>query len=666
MADSLKSVAEGRRRAVIEGVLPQVDGGRFPVKRCIGETVEVSADVFCDGHDRVRAVVRYRHETERQWHEAAMRPLGNDRFGGSFAIERMGRYAYTVAAWTDPILSWRHDLERRRDSADIEVALQVGAELFEACAARAGAADRTLLAEAAKTLRTDRPLEERRLYALDEMLAERGARYPDPAIVDEHPQVLEVVVDPERARFSAWYEMFPRSAARGERHGTFADVERWLPYIAGMGFDVLYFPPIHPIGRIKRKGRNNTLTPTETDVGSPWAIGAQEGGHKAVHPALGTLEDFRRLVKAARGHGLEIALDIALQCAPDHPYVKEHPEWFRHRPDGSIQYAENPPKKYQDIYPFDFECADWRAMWQELASIFTFWIGQGVTIFRVDNPHTKAFAFWEWAIGEVKREHPEAIFLSEAFTRPKVMHRLAKAGFTQSYTYFPWRNTKHELTEYYTETAHGPGREYFRPNAWPNTPDILTEYLQFGGRPAFAIRLVLAATLSASYGIYGPAFELCDNAPREPGAEEYLDSEKYQIRDWDVERADSLREFIARVNKVRRDNVALQHDWNLRFFKTDNDMILCFGKVSPDRSNVVIVVVNVDPHNPQSGWVDIPIEALGGDRERPYQMHDLLTGARYLWSGEHNFVRLDPQSAPAHIFRLRRRVRTERDFDYFL
>ena len=393
---------------------------------------------------------------------------------------------------------------------------------------------------------------------MDEALTRVAARHPDRRFATTSPD-LPLVVDIERARCGAWYELFPRSTATEPgRHGSFRDCEARLGYVAAMGFDVLYLPPIHPIGRTYRKGRNNALTATDDDVGSPWAIGAAEGGHMAVHPQLGTLADFRRLVAKAREHGLAIALDIALQCSPDHPYVTAHPEWFRRRPDGSVQYAENPPKRYQDIYPLDFESADWRGLWRELMGILEFWIGEGVSIFRVDNPHTKAFGFWEWAIAEVKRTHPEAIFLAEAFTRPKVMHRLAKLGFTQSYTYFAWRNTKRELTDYFTELAHGPGRDYFRPNVWPNTPDILTEYLQFGGRPAFMARLVLAGTLAASYGIYGPAFELAERAPREPGSEEYLDSEKYQLRSWDLDRADSLAAFIGRLNRARRENPALQ------------------------------------------------------------------------------------------------------------
>ncbi|GIX28172.1 MAG: hypothetical protein KatS3mg123_2053 [Burkholderiales bacterium] len=415
---------------------------------------------------------------------------------------------------------------------------------------------------------------------------------------------------------------------------------------------------------MRRKGKNNVVKAGPDDVGSPWAIGAAEGGHKAVHPQLGTLADFRRLVEKAREHGLEIALDIAFQCAPDHPYVKEHPEWFRWRPDGTVQYAENPPKKYQDIYPFHFEGEAWASLWAELKSVFEFWIEQGVKIFRVDNPHTKPFPFWEWVIGELKKAHPELIFLSEAFTRPKVMHRLAKLGFTQSYTYFAWRNTKQELTDYFTELTQGEGREYFRPNVWPNTPDILTEFLQFGGRPAFTCRLLLAATLAASYGIYGPAFELQEHEPREPGSEEYKDSEKYQLRHWDLDRPDSLRDLIARVNAIRRENPALQSDWSLTFLPVDNDQLIAYMKSTEDGSNLMIMVVNLDPYHAQAGWVELDLEALGLDPRSPYQMHELLSGARYLWNGARNFVQLAP--GMGHVFRLRRRVRTERDFDYFM
>jgi starch synthase (maltosyl-transferring) len=476
-----------------------------------------------------------------------------------------------------------------------------------------------------------------------------------------------MTVDPVRARFSAWYELFPRSASPdARRHGTFRDCLARLPYVSSMGFDVLYLPPIHPIGLSERKGRNNRLDPGPQDPGSPWAIGAPQGGHKRIHPELGTIEDFRALVAAARERGIEIALDIAYQCSPDHPYASEHPEWFLQRPDGSIQYAENPPKKYQDIYPFHFETPAWQALWRELKSIVDFWIGEGVCIFRIDNPHTKPFAFWEWLIGSVKAEHPDVIFLAEAFTRPKVMHRLAKLGFTQSYTYFAWRNTKHEIVEYFTELTQTPSCEYFRPNLWPNTPDILTEYLQFNGRAGFMVRLTLAATLGASYGIYGPAFELLEHEPREPGSEEYLDSEKYQRRVWDLEQPASLAPFIARVNRIRCENIALQSDWSLRFHRIDNDALIAYSKRSDDGGIVLLCVVNLDPHHAQAGWLELDLEALDIPEGGRFQAHDLLSEARFLWQGRRNYVALDPSRGPAHVLLVRRRVRTERDFDYFL
>ncbi len=659
--------AEGRVRAVVESVAPCIDGGRFAAKRVLGEPLVVEADCFADGHDAVAARLLWRAVDEAVWRETPMAPLGNDRWRGSFVPDCLGRHVYTVTAWVDPFLSWRNDFARRVDAGDLQIAALAGAALIEAAAERAPEPARGRLAAWAAALRGATEPAALRAIALDEALGELAASYPDRRFAATYPVELPLVVDRERARFGTWYELFPRStASEPGRHGTFRDLEARLPYVAQMGFDVLYLPPIHPIGRECRKGRNNAVAAAAGDVGSPWAIGAAEGGHTAIHPQLGTLEDFRRLVAAARKHGLELALDIAFQCAPDHPYVAVHPEWFRRRADGSVQYAENPPKQYQDIYPFDFESAQWRSLWIELASVIEFWLAQGIAIFRVDNPHTKAFAFWEWAIARVKRRYPEAIFLAEAFTRPKVMHHLAKLGFTQSYTYFAWRNTKAELTAYFTELAHGPGREYFRPNVWPNTPDILTEYLQFGGRPAFMIRLVLAATLAASYGIYGPAFELAERTAREPGSEEYRDSEKYEIRHWDLARADSLAGFIGRVNRVRRENPALQSDRSLAFVPVDNDRLICYLKSTPDGANTVLTVVNLDPHHVQAGWVELDLAALGLDAGAPYQMHELLSGARYLWSGARNYVSLDPARAPAHVFRLRRRVRTERDFDYFL
>jgi len=664
---------EGRRRTVIENLRPQVDGGRFPIKRVVGERVTVLADIFCDGHDALRGLLRHRQAGESTWHETPMRALGNDRWQAEFAVDELGRYEYSVIAWVDRFLTWRHDLARRQNEADIAVALLVGAELVERTAQRCKAAgqDEAAAHLAKWVARLRAPLSPASAHAagLDSELAHLMAVHGERNFVAECERNLELVVEPLRARFSAWYELFPRSCAETGEHGTFADCEKRLPAIAGMGFDVLYLPPIHPIGAGYRKGPNNALQAAAIDPGSPWAIGAADGGHKAVHAQLGTLADFRKLVTAAREQGLELAMDIAFQCSPDHPYVKAHPSWFRWRPDGRVQYAENPPKKYQDIYPFDFETDDWQPLWEELKSVFDFWIAQGVSIFRVDNPHTKPFAMWEWLIGEIKREHPETIFLAEAFTRPRVMHRLAKLGFTQSYTYFTWRNTKRELIEYFTELTLNESREYFRPNLWPNTPDILTEFLQYGGRPAFMLRAALAATLGANYGIYGPAYELMEHQARDAGGEEYLNSEKYQLRRWDLQRADSLSDYITRLNRIRRDNPALQSDWTLRFHDVDNDMLLCYSKsdaTQTDGGDSIVVVANLDPHHAQSGWIELPLEALGMEADRPYQAHDLLSGARFLWQGPRNFIRLDPQASPVHILSLRRRLRTERDFDYFL
>jgi starch synthase (maltosyl-transferring) len=650
---------EGRRRVVIESVAPEVDAGRFPAKRVVGERLVVEADIFADGHDAISASLLYKKDGQEQWQETAMSPLVNDRFRGGFTVTELGLYRYTVEAWVDHFKTWTRDMGKRiQAGTDTALDYEEGALLIETAARRASGADAEWLNARAGEVRSGD-----RLLALDEAIAATVARYPDKALATRHERELLVKVDRVRARFSAWYEFFPRSA--GER-GTFADAETMLPYIARLGFDVVYLPPIHPIGRVHRKGKNNAVKAAADDTGSPWAIGAEEGGHKAVDPKLGTLEDFRRFVNKTREHGMEVALDIAFQAAPDHPYVKEHPEWFRKLPDGSIRYAENPPKKYQDIFPFDFESPGWRTMWDELKSIFDFWIAQGVKIFRVDNPHTKAFPFWEWAIAAIQTAHPDTIFLSEAFTRPKVMYRLAKVGFTQSYTYFPWRNSSWEIRQYFTELTQTPVREYFRPNHWPNTPDILTEFLQTSGRPGFMLRLVLAATLGANYGIYGPAFELLESVPREPGSEEYLDSEKYQVRRWDLTREESLADFIALVNRIRRENPALHGDWNLRFHETDNEKLLFFSKHSDDYENIILVAANLDPHHRQTGWLRLDPALLGDDSGRPYQVHDLLTGARYIWHGARNYVDIDPHTGPAQLFRVRRRLRTEREFEYFL
>lgn len=659
--------SDGRRRAVIEGITPAVEGGRFAVKRIVGDEVVIEADCFADGHDTLACLLLWRREEETVWQETPMAPLGNDRWRGRLTVTSVGRYCYTITAWVDHFLSWRHDFVRRIDAEDLRVAARDGAGLIETAAARAAGKERQLLQAWARKLHTLTDPQALKAIGSDAELAAMANRFPDRRLASTDPIEYPLVVDRERARFSAWYEIFPRSAATVPgRHGTFQDCEARLPAIAKMGFDVLYFPPIHPIGRVNRKGANNTLSATPEDVGSPWAIGTQEGGHTALHPELGTMADFLSLRESAQRHGLELALDIAFQCAPDHPYVAAHPEWFRWRADGTVQYAENPPKKYQDIFPFEFETEDWRGLWQELADVIRFWADAGVRIFRIDNPHTKPFLFWEWAISELKRDYPDAIFLAEAFTRPKVMHRLAKLGFSQSYTYFTWRNTKDELIEYFTELTQGAGREYFRPNVWPNTPDILSEYLQFGGRPAFIIRLVLAATLAANYGIYGPAYERLEATPQTPGGEDYLDSEKYQLRDWNQPAPQSLATIIARVNRARRDNPALQSDQSLRFFPVDNDNLICYAKTNADLNNLVVMVVNLDPDHLQSGWVELDLAALGIAPHSSYQMHDLLSGARFLWSGPRNFVEIDPQRTPAYLFALRRKVRTECNFDYFL
>jgi starch synthase (maltosyl-transferring) len=658
-----------RIRVVIENITPQVDCGRFPAKRTIGESVAVEADVFTDGHDAVAATLFYRQESSNEWHAVPMSPLGNDRWQARFAVQNLGRYLFTVAGWIDHLESWRQGLAKKYEAGqDVELDLRQGAVLARAIAERSKEAEARTLNDWANAIADPlRDREERVVLAQSDTIHQLARRKPDPQTVARHEPPLTIDVDREQARFSTWYELFPRSASTiPGQHGTFADVEALLPYLSAMGFDVLYLPPVHPIGITERKGPNNNPKASEGDPGSPWAIGSAEGGHKSIHPQLGTLVDFRRLLAKAGERGIEIALDIAFQTTPDHPYVREHPEWFLKRPDGTIQYAENPPKKYQDIYPFWFETPEWKALWMELKSVFEFWIAQGVRIFRVDNPHTKSLAFWEWVIPEIKRAQPDVIFLAEAFTRPKVMYRLAKAGFTQSYNYFPWRNTKREIEAYFTEITSRPVCEFFRANLWPNTPDILPEYLQYGGRAAFMVRLVLAATLGASYGIYGPAFELMEDRAREQGSEEYLDSEKYQLRSWDRDRPSSLRDFIARVNRIRRENAPLQSDLGLAFHKTDNDMLLAYSKTNSTGTESVLVVANLDPHYAQAGWVTIDLRSVGLPAETTFQMDDMLSGARFLWRGPRNFASLDPQRAPAHIFRVRRRVRTEKDFDYFL
>ncbi|MBV9341807.1 MAG: alpha-1,4-glucan--maltose-1-phosphate maltosyltransferase [Acidobacteria bacterium] len=660
--------SEGRKRVIVEAVSPEIDGGRFPTKRTVGDQVSVEADIFADGHDAISASLLAHREGSDQWTEIPMRPLVNDRWTGTFRVAELGRYGFKVQGWIDHFETWRRDLLKRiKAEADTAIDYLMGADLIAQAAERATGADADWLRHRATVLRSKQQPRELRTHATDPTLQELVRRYPDKRFATFSDREIIVMVDPLRARFSSWYEFFPRSTSpEAGRHGTFTDSIARLPYIAEMGFNVVYLPPVHPIGQTFRKGRNNSPSAEAGDPGSPWAIGSEEGGHKGVHPQLGTIDDFRRFVKEAKDLNLSVALDIAFQASPDHPYVRKHESWFRKRPDGSIQYAENPPKKYQDIYPFEFESQDWAAMWEELKSVFLYWIDQGVTIFRVDNPHTKAFPFWEWVIAEIRRDHPEVLFLAEAFTRPKVMYRLAKLGFSQSYTYFPWRNAKSEITSYLTELTQPPIRDFFRPNHWPNTPDILTEFLQIGGRAVFSIRLLLAATLGANYGIYGPAFELLEHRALRQGSEEYLDSEKYEIRGWDIEQPTSLRHLIARVNTVRNENEALQNDWSLKFHLVDNDQIIGYSKESDDHSNLMVMVVNLDPHHTQSGYLTLPLDILEIPPDRAYEAEDLLTGARYLWHGSRNYVELNPTALSGHILKIHRRMKVESDFEYFL
>lgn len=655
---------DGSRRVVIENVAPEIDAGRFPIKRVAGDMVVVQADVFSDGHDVIAAALLYRKEGE-QWQEIPMAFLGNDRWEGAFGVPELGGYQYTVSGWVDHFTTWKNDLEKRFQAGEeLAVSRIVGYALMESAAGRAVGDDRDRLLEMATLFRESRDDSEAILCSQKDELARLMRDYCGRRGTAMYGKWLEVVVERREALFSAWYEIFPRSCCRDAgAHGTFRECETYLPQIAAAGFDVVYFPPIHPIGLSNRKGRNNAPVAEEEDPGSPWAIGSPDGGHKAVHPELGSLADFERYVTKARGLGLQVAMDIAFQCSPDHPYVREHPEWFRWRPDGTVQYAENPPKKYEDIIPFDFETDHWQSLWEELRSVFLFWIERGVTIFRVDNPHTKPFPFWEWVIREVKAACPAAVFLAEAFTRPKVMYRLAKLGFSQSYTYFSWRNTRQELEQYLADLNEV--REFFRPNFWPNTPDILPEFLQYGGAHAFVIRFLLASTLSASYGVYGPPFELFVNEAL-PGKEEYIGSEKYEIRCWDWNDPRNMRELISRVNRIRRGNPALQTNWNLRFCETNNDNVICYVKGTVDQSNLLLVIVSLDPFSSQECIVHIPLKALGVTPGHPYLVHDLLTGEKHIWHDERNRVALDIRGVPARICLLKPRLRREHDFDYYM
>lgn len=693
---------DGRQRVVFEDVTPQIDCGAHPIRRVPGEEVVINAAVYADGHDHIGARVLFRHEHEQDWRFTPMLALGNDLWQGAFTVDRPGPWKYTLLGWIDHFATWAGDFEKRlaaqispelTDGAqapdpkgglnvgpnpvaqDIALALSTGAILIHKASRRAQGQDAERLLEIAANF--ERLADEKRVFyenPCDEELSRLMDRYPDLTHATKFAVELPVWVDRERARFSSWYELFPRSASPiPGQHGTFSDVECQLPEIMGMGFDIVYLPPIHPIGRAFRKGPNNAIVAPLDAVGSPWAIGDRGavpsaplgaevggdcGGHKSIHPQLGSFADFDRLVKSAKSHGVEIALDIAFQCSPDHPWVTDHPDWFVIRPDGSIQYAENPPKKYQDIYPLNFESSDWRGLWDELYSVFEFWIERGVRAFRVDNPHTKALPFWEWCLRMLQSRYPDVIFLAEAFTRPHVMYGLAKRGFTQSYTYFTWRNSKSELESYMEEITRPPISDFFRPNFWPNTPDILHKTLQEGGRPAFMQRVILAATLSSNYGIYGPAYELAENAPAQPPAgkkesEEYLDSEKYQIRQRDRNAPESLVTLITKLNQIRRENRALQSNTSLHFHQIDNSNMICYSKATPGFENTILCVVNIDSFNEQTGWTSLDLDRIGVSANSSFLAEDLLSGAHYTWR-DRNYVALRPGVKPAHIFRVSR------------
>ena len=652
----------------IEGTTPQVECGRFPVKRVVGDVVRVTAAIYADGHDHVAARLVYRDNTDSAWNMVAMEPLDNDLWQASFTATDAGLWQFRIQAWIDHFDTWTSDLSKRipaqpaeavelkpgEPMREIPLALRTGASLLDKASTAARDTDARQLKSFASSLRW---MADQNLARYDDPMTpeilELAKKYPDLDLSTSSAD-YEVRVERERARFSTWYEFFPRSAGAGGQHGTLKDAAARLPQIAEWGFDVVYFPPIHPIGTAFRKGKNNSVTAEQEDVGSPWAIGNRHGGHTAIASELGTLSDFDDLIAAASDAGVEIALDIAFQCSPDHPWVRLHPEWFLQRPDGSIQYAENPPKKYQDIYPLNFESMEWQPMWQELCGVFLFWARRGVRIFRVDNPHTKALPFWEWCLREVQNAYPDAIFLAEAFTRPHVMYALAKRGFTQSYTYFTWRETKTEITEYLQEVTSAPVSEFFRPNLWPNTPDILPGSLKKGGRSAFAVRAVLAATLGASYGVYGSAFELMESVPAQPGSEEYLDSEKYQLRDWSAVEAvrGTIMPLLQTLNHARRGHAALQRNETLHFHTIENPQMLCYSKRHGE--DVILTIVNLDTESEQKGWTDLSMQELGLAQNAAYRVHDLLTGEMYRWQGAHTLVILDPAKAPAHLLHLQR------------
>ncbi|MFI0490919.1 alpha-1,4-glucan--maltose-1-phosphate maltosyltransferase [Flavobacterium sp.] len=643
---------QNQTRIVIENVLPQIDGGVYFIKRIVGQTITVTADVFSDGHDVVESCVKFKHESDEKWQEVRMNPRENDEWFADFKVEKQGLYTYFIEGWVDYALNWQHGTERKiQDNQHVNSELLEGAEYVRAILDIADSNERDYLNTLVYYFTTEHEYDNAIREARSSYLHQIFKKYPI-RILENKSLNLKVYVDRKKALFSTWYEFFPRSASAEEgKHGTFKDCERLLPRVASMGFDTLYFPPIHPIGEVNRKGKNNATNAQHGDVGSPWGIGSQYGGHKSTHPELGTIEDFKSLVKKAKDLGIEVAMDYALQAAPDHPYVNEFPQWFKWRPDGTVQYAENPPKKYQDILPIYFESGDWKNLWKELLDVALFWIEEcDIKIYRVDNPHTKPFFFWGWLIGEIKKKHPDVLFLAEAFTRPKIMNELAKQGFTQSYTYFTWRNSKKELTQYVEELTQSEQKEFYRPNFWPNTPDINPYALQSGNESVHLQKYFLAATLSSSVGIYGPVFEYMISAPMAPGKEEYLDSEKYEYFKWDWEKQNKITTLIRRINTIRKEESSLQQTNNIVFCDTDNEQIIAYYKFDDDKHNETLMIVNLDAFNVSRAMVRIPIRSMGN---LPIRITDLITGNTYFWDKEWNFVEIAPEM-PFHLFKIER------------
>ena len=643
---------QNQTRIIIENVLPQLDGGAFAIKRIVGQKVKVTASVFSDGHDVIQCAVKFKHQSEKKWQEIRMIPTENDEWYAEFKVEKQGSYTYFVEGWVYYALNWQHGTERKIfDGQQVKSELLEGVEYIKEIQKLASKDENNYLELVTKLFVSESDYDKGVKESISEELTQIFKKYPTRFLANTS-QELQVYVDREKALFSTWYEFFPRSASLEDgKHGTFKDCEALLPRVAAMGFDTLYFPPIHPIGEVNRKGKNNATNAEPGDVGSPWGIGSQYGGHKATHPELGTIEDFKSLVKTAKKLGIEVAMDYALQAAPDHPYVKEFPQWFKWRPDGTVQYAENPPKKYQDILPIYFESSDWKNLWKELLDVALFWVEEcGIRVFRVDNPHTKPFYFWGWLIAEIKKKHPDVLFLAEAFTRPKIMNELAKQGFSQSYTYFTWRNSKNELTDYVTELTQSDQKEFYRPNFWPNTPDINPFALQSGNESVYLQKYFLAATLSSSVGIYGPVFEYRVCEPMAPGKEEYLNSEKYEFVKWDWSIQNKITTLITRINFIRKEQASLQQTNNIVFCETHNDQILAYYKFDDEQQNETLMVVNLDPFNTIQTTIRIPVEHLGTNQ---IQVSDLITGNTYFWNQEWNFIELSPE-LPFHLFKIQR------------